>query len=80
MNSAAINIPSIHVFLWTDARRYLKSDRKRQILYDLTYMWILKGRTHRNKEKNDVCQGLGSEGNGEVLAKEYKIIKGPVIR
>ena len=28
----------------------------------------------RNKEKNDACQGLGSEGNGEVLAKGYKVI------
>lgn len=30
--------------------KWNKSNRKRQVLYDVTYMWNLKSQTHRNKE------------------------------
>lgn len=43
-----------HVFLDRRLGVTWSQDRKRQTLHDLTYMWILKGRAHRNKEKNDV--------------------------
>ena len=51
------------------------SDRERQILYDLTYMWILpKNELIRNREHR---WGLG---NGEKWMKVVKRYKLPVIR
>ena len=39
------------------------SDRERQILYALSFMWNLKkAEFHRNKEQNDGCQGMGRGG------------------
>ena len=44
------------------------------MLYDLTCKWDLKkkkSKTHRNREKNSGCQGLGVGRNGEMLVKGY---------
>ena len=61
-----------------------KSDRERQIPYDLAYMWNLKDKTneqtkqkqtHRYREQTGDCQvgkGLGAE-NGEGISK-YKLV------
>ena len=55
------------------------SDRERQILYDITYMWNLnfkKSQTHKKTEWNGGFQGLESKRSG-VLVKGYKL---PVVR
>jgi len=40
---------------------------KSEVLYDLAYMWNLKGSTYKSKELNGGCQGLGNGGNGKMV-------------
>ena len=44
--------------------------QRRQILYDLIYMWSFKELTLQNQRVKWWLPG--AEGNGEILAKEYK--------
>ena len=64
---------------WT-RRAYAKwntSDRERQILCDLTYMWNLKKLLIKKKKSRVVvARGLGS-GSEELLVKGYKL---PIMR
>ena len=52
-----------------------KSERERQIPYDITYIWNLKydtdeimkqKQTHRHREQTCDCQGEGGGGEGEL--------------
>ena len=46
--------------VWRHYAKWNKSNRERQILYHITYMWNLKkNKICRTKEYNDVCQGIG---------------------
>ena len=54
---------------WTYAK-WKKSDRERQILYDLTYMWSLKKKEEEEeKEEKEVEEGE-KEGEEEEEGKE----------
>ena len=65
---------------WGHYAKWNKSDRKRQVLHDVTYMWTLKGgkkQAHGSKEK--ICcqkQGWGGGQNdwreSEVQISNYK--------
>ena len=49
---------------WGHCAKWNKSDRERQILYDLTYTWNQKNKqTHRISEQTGGCQrqGVGVE-------------------
>ena len=45
---------------WGYCAKWNKSDRERQVLYDLTYVGNLKkkNQTNRNREQSGGCQGL----------------------
>ena len=61
--------------------KWNKSDRERQKLCDLTYMWNLKNQTHRNREQPGGCQWQGLEmgemgkGGQNIQTSSYKINK-----
>ena len=54
--------------LWGHYTKWNKSERERQILYHLTYMWNLRKRTDRCREQIGGCQrqevGVGKIGEG----------------
>ena len=50
----------------------VKSDRERQILNDLTYMWNQKAK-HIETESREVVTRGWDGGNGETLAKGDKL-------
>ena len=47
---------------WTHYAKWDMSDRERQILYDIPYMWNPKSQTHK-KQQNGVYRGWGHEGD-----------------
>ena len=50
----------------------IRGVRKRQKLYDITtYLWNKKkkSQTHKNRELNGGCQGLGAGASGEMLLR-----------
>ena len=66
---------------WGHYAKWNKSDKERQILYELTYIWNLKKKnhqTHRYREQTDGCQRWGGGRGGEMGegGQRYKL---PVI-
>ena len=55
---------------WASSARWNKSERERQILYVL-----LKNKNTKliEIESKTVAEGAGGQGNGEILAKCYKL-------
>ena len=47
--------------------KWSKPNMKSEVLYDLAYMWNLKGSTYKSKELNGGCQGLGNGGNEKMV-------------
>ena len=59
---------------WEHYAKWNKSDRKMQILYDITYLCNFK---MLSSEQNGVCHRVGSGGNEEMLVPGYKF---PIIQ
>ena len=74
---------------WGYYAKWNKSDRERQIPYNLIYMWDLKNKTnkqtkqnktHRHRKQNGGCQGDGGVGGWEKWVKGVKRYKLTVIK
>jgi len=52
--------------------KWNKSDRERQIPYDVSYMWNLFFKSHRQRDQIDECQSRGW-GVGEMGGEGQKI-------
>ena len=50
-----------------------QSDTEKQILYKLAYTWHLKKSNHGSRHQSSGCQEPGGGGNGEMVAKGYKL-------
>ena len=60
---------SIHVVTNGKNSFFFNSDRERQILYDLTYMWNLKNKANENKETETAhkyIELVAAGGGGEM--------------
>ena len=49
------------------------SDREKQILYELTYMWNLETLNSEKQSRMKVAKGLGGGGPGEILVRGYEL-------
>ena len=62
---------------WTYRKLYLvKSDRERQILYDITYMWNLKNNTNESiyKTKQSFCTAKETINKMKIQPSEWEKI------
>lgn len=59
-----------HGWIFEGIAKWDKSDRKREILYDFTYVVNLESQSQKQKSRLVTCQGLG---NGKILVKENKL-------
>lgn len=63
----------LYATTWMNSEENMLSDIERQILWDSIYMGYRSSQTYKRRKNNSGFQGLGREGNGELLFNESKV-------